>query len=91
VEPHGAKVKAALDVYLCHKQPHFLGQNIPIGYPTVILDAKQAPELAELMCRQLPNVGTFLEYRETIEAKVEPGEKRPDADEVYDAIVTDDT
>jgi SanA protein len=86
-----AKVKAALDVYLLHKQPHFLGQKIPIGYPPVILDAKQAPELAELMCRQLPNVGTFLEYREIVEAKAEPGEKRPDADEVYDAIVTDDT
>ena len=86
-----AKVKATLDVYLFHTQPHFLGQKIPIGYPTVILDAKQAPELAELMCRQLQNVGTFLEYREIVEAKVEPGEKRTDADEVYDAIVTDDT
>jgi SanA protein len=26
-----AKVKAVLDVYLLHKQPHFLGQRIPIG------------------------------------------------------------
>jgi SanA protein len=86
-----AKVKAVLDVYLLHKQPHFLGQRIPIGYPTVILGAKQASELAELMCRQLPNVGTFLEYRGIVEAKVEPGEKRTDADLVYDPIVTDDT
>jgi len=67
-----AKVKAALNVYLFHTQPHFLGQKIPIGYPTAILDTKQAPELAELMCRQLQNVGTFLEYREIVEAKFDP-------------------
>lgn len=28
-----AKVKAVLDVYLLHKQPHFLGQKILIGNP----------------------------------------------------------
>jgi SanA protein len=28
-----AKVKAVLDVYLLHKQPHFLGQKIVIGNP----------------------------------------------------------
>jgi SanA protein len=33
-----AKVKAVVDVYLLHKQPHFLGQKIPIGNPSVILD-----------------------------------------------------
>jgi len=43
----------------------------------VILDGKRAPQLAELMCRQLQNVGTFPEYREIVEAKVEPGRSAP--------------
>jgi SanA protein len=86
-----AKVKAVLDVYLFHKQPHFLGPRITVGNPPVVLDAHRASELAELMCRQLPNVGTFLENHIIVEAKVEPGEKQADADEVYDPIVTDDT
>jgi SanA protein len=30
-----AKVKAVLDVYVLHKQPHFLGQKIIIGNPSV--------------------------------------------------------
>lgn len=86
-----AKVKAVLDVYLFRKQPHFLGQKIVIGNPAAVLGAQQASELAELMCRQLPNVGTFLEYRETAVAKVEPSEKPTVADNVYDSLVTDDT
>jgi SanA protein len=39
-----AKVKAVLDVYLFHKQPHFLGQKIPIGNPSSVLDGQQAPD-----------------------------------------------
>jgi vancomycin permeability regulator SanA len=30
-----AKAKAVLDVYVLHKQPHFLGQKIIIGNPSV--------------------------------------------------------
>jgi SanA protein len=86
-----AKLKAVLDVYLFHKQPHFLGQKIAIGNPPAVLDARQASELAELMCRQLPNVGTFLEYRAIADPNIEPGDKRTAADEVYDAPVLDDT
>lgn len=86
-----AKIKAVLDVYLIHKQPHFLGQKIAIGNPPAVLDAQEASKLAELMCSELPNVGTFLEYREIVDAKVEPGEERTVADEVYDAAVLDDT
>jgi SanA protein len=86
-----AKVKAVLDVYVFDKQPHFLGQKIAISNPLSVLDALRGPELAELMCRQLPNVGTFLEYRAMADAKVEPGEKRAVADEAHDAPVLDDT
>ena len=86
-----AKVKALLDVYLFRKQPHFLGRKIVVGYPAAVLDAQQASELAELMCRQLPNVGTILENRETAVPKVEPRENSTVADEVYDSPVTDDT
>jgi SanA protein len=36
-----AKVKAALDIYVFHKQPHFLGPKIVIGDPSAILDVQQ--------------------------------------------------
>lgn len=36
-----AKVKAVLDVYVFHKQPHFLGPKISIGNPPASLDAHQ--------------------------------------------------
>jgi SanA protein len=86
-----AKVKAVLDVYLFHKQPHFLGQKIVIGNAPAFLDAQQGPALAERMCRQLPNVASLLEYPEIEDAKVELGEKRTDVEQLYDAPVTDDT
>ena len=86
-----AKVKAVLDVYLFHKQPHFLGSKITVGNPRVVLDAQHASELAELMCRQLPNVGTHVDYRIFVDAPIAPGEKRALADEVYDSPVEDDT
>ena len=35
-----AKVKAVLDVYVFHKQPHFLGPKITIGNPPAILEAQ---------------------------------------------------
>lgn len=47
------------------------------------LDAKQATRLAELMCRQLPNVATILEYVRS-DASGEP--RRP----TQEPIVTDD-
>ena len=86
-----AKVKAVLDVYLLHKQPHFLGQKIAVGYPPTFLDAQKASQLAEIMCRQLPNVGNYNEYRSVSDAKVYPGPKPTLADQVYDTPVMDDT
>ena len=86
-----AKVKAVLDVYLLHKQPHFLGDKILIGNPTSTLDAKRALELAELMCSQLPNVGTFVENREALDPKTMPIENRPAIDDRYYLPVSDDT
>src|SRR5215472_12449144 len=56
-----AKVKAVLDVYVLHTRPHFLGQKIAIGFPRPILGPKQAPQLADMMCAQLPNIGTLNE------------------------------
>ncbi len=58
-----AKVKAVLDVYLLHKPPHFLGEKIMVGYPRAVLDPQQAPQLAAMMCAQLPNLATFVEYK----------------------------
>ena len=69
-----AKVKAVLDVYFLHTQPHFLGQKIAIGYPRAVLDPKEAPKLAEMMCAQLPNIGTFVEYH----GPPPPGEPIPE-------------
>lgn len=86
-----AKMKAVLDVYLFHKQPHFLGQKIIVGNPSAALDAQQASELAELMCRQLPNVATILEHGQLEDSKVGSAENMTVADEVYDLRVTDDT
>jgi len=86
-----AKVKAVLDVYLFHKQPHFLGQKIAVGYPHAALDDQQASNLAELMCRQLPNVGTILEN--VVEETSVPGhsDNITNADAIDDSPVFDDT
>jgi SanA protein len=40
-----AKAKAVLDVYVLHKQPHFLGQKIKIGNPSAVLDPPKASAL----------------------------------------------
>src|SRR5262249_5023793 len=55
-----ARVKAALDVYVLHTKPHFLGRKIAVGYPRATLGPKQATRLARSMCAQLPNLGTFV-------------------------------
>ena len=83
-----AKVKALLDVYAFHMQPHFLGPRIVIGTPPVVLDANRASELADLMCNQLPNIGTFVENRVIIDAPAAPTNQRS---EIFDTPVTDDT
>ena len=86
-----AKVKAVLDVYLFHKQPHFLGEKIAIGNPPAFLDPRQASQLAELMCRQLPNLGTFFEYRQIAHPKAVPLDTHPASEVIYDSPVSDDT
>jgi len=84
-----AKVKAVLDVYVLHTQPHFLGQKIAIGFPRAVLDPKEAPQLAEMMCAQLPNLGTFNEYLEVAPAAapVPPA----DSNEYLPSAIEDDT
>jgi len=87
-----AKVKAVLDIYLFRKQPHFLGQRIVIGnVRTTALDPDQAAKLAELMCRQLPNVGTI---DDAIQIAAPSDGRVPVADGVdntADVTVLDDT
>jgi SanA protein len=38
-----AKVKAMLDIYVFHKQPHFLGPKITVGNPPAFLDDEGRP------------------------------------------------
>jgi len=82
-----ARVKAVLDIYLFHTQPHFLGQKIAIGYPHTVLGTQDAPELAQLLCRQLPNVGTIVSYR----SSASPEMPTPPADANWPGLVGDDT
>lgn len=84
-----ARVKAVLDVYLIHKQPHFLGQKIIVGYPRTVLGTQDAPEFAQLMCRQLPNVRTIVSYHEF----APPGTlvPQPDANDPANSLDDDDT
>jgi SanA protein len=82
-----AKVKAVLDVYLLHKPPHFLGEKITVGYPRAVLDPQQAPQLAAMMCAQLPNLATFLENK--VEAP--PGTPIPEPDVNGFGMAGDDT
>jgi|HubBroStandDraft_6_1064221.scaffolds.fasta_scaffold09624_4 hypothetical protein len=51
------------------------------------LDPAQATELAELMCRQLPNVATILERIQTNDAPLGPAKDPPVIDDVYDTLV----
>jgi hypothetical protein len=51
------------------------------------LDPAQATELAELMCRQLPNVATILETIQAYDAPVGPAKDPPVTDDVYDTLV----
>jgi len=83
-----AKVKAVLDIYVLQTKPHFLGQKIAIGYPHAVLDPKVAPQLAEMMCAQIPNLGTFNEYLEI----VPPGTPGPPLDtNNFGGVLVDDT
>jgi SanA protein len=83
-----AKVKAVLDVYLLHKPPHFLGEKITVGFPQAVLDPQQAPELARMMCEQLPNLSSYSEHT-VIEAP--PGIPIPEPDVNGFGISDDDT
>ena len=51
------------------------------------LDRDQATKLAELMCRQLPNVATILEIIQTQATNVGPAKDPPVTDDVYDTLV----
>ncbi len=84
-----AKVKAVLDIYLLRTKPHFLGQKIAIGYPRAELDPKEASQLAEMMCAQIPNLGTFVENRE--EALPGTPVPVPDENSFASSIGEDDT
>ena len=55
--------------------------------PQEPLDPKQATELAELMCRQLPNVGTILEMIQVQGTYAGPQEEPFVTDNAYDALV----
>ena len=56
------------------------------GIPAA-LDRDQAMKLAELMCRQLPNVATILEIIQTQATNVGPAKDPPVTDDVYDTLV----
>ena len=83
-----AKVKAVLDIYVLRAKPHFLGQKIAIGYPHTELHPKEAPQLAEMMCAQIPNLGTFYENRE--EAPPATPVPAPDANDLANSLSEDD-
>jgi hypothetical protein len=51
------------------------------------LDPNQATRLAELMCRQLPNVETILEISRVQDTYVGPAEEPLVTDDVYDTLV----
>ncbi len=51
------------------------------------MDRDQATKLAELMCRQLPNVATILEIIQTQATNVGPAKDPPVTDDVYDTLV----
>ena len=51
------------------------------------LDPSQATKLAQLMCRQLPNVATILEIIKANDAPVGPANDPPVIDDVYDTLV----
>lgn len=89
-----ARVKAVLDIYLFHKQPHFLGQEIAIGFPRAALDAGKASDLAEIMCRQLANIENTPAGMEIVSpsdphAELYPfaTDRFPVTDDVYDALI----
>jgi SanA protein len=83
-----ARVKAALDVYVLHTKPHFLGRKIAVGYPRATLGAKEAERLAKTMCAQLPNLGAFVEHLE-VGALHAPGVE-PDTNLAF-GLIGDDT
>jgi SanA protein len=78
-----AKVKALLDIYLFHKRSHFGGPQIIIGSPQVVLDPQGTSELAEMMCRQLPNVGTILENRVIVDSPIESSAQHSRLDDSF--------
>ena len=86
-----AKTKAVLDIYLFRTQPHFFGPKVVIANRKIVLDDKPAADLAEIMCRQLPNVGTILTTITYDSAVIGPVGPRDPADEIYDSFVIDDT
>ena len=86
-----ARVKAALDVYLFHTKPHFLGRRIAVGYPHAVLDPKEANQLAEMMCAQLPNLGTLNQNLEAEASGAADPRLEPDSNQITRTALYDDT
>ena len=86
-----ARVKAALDVYLFHTKPHFLGRRIAVGYPRAVLDPKEADQLAEMMCAQLPNLSTLNQYLEAEASDPAARPLEPDSNQITRTALYDDT